>query len=206
MGFYANRIFPYFADKQLAKPTYSNERPCVLANASGKILEIGFGTGLNLPHYPVHVKEIVALDINPGMNAKAQVRMLESGIKVELLCINADTLPFENDSFDSVVSTWNLCSIDNLHSALSEIRRVLKSTGKFVFLEHGLADAPIMQRLQHSMTPIQKVFGCGCRLNVAIDKAIEEAGFRIDKLDKFIISGTSSPLAGSMYRGIACPV
>lgn len=204
MGFYENKIFPYLLDKQMSKASYADERPLALANASGRILEIGFGTGLNLPHYPAHVKDIVALDINPGMNAMAQRRMLEAGVCVEHHCLNGEILPFEDDSFDSVVSTWTLCSIDNLPSALAEIYRVLKSAGKFFFLEHGLADKPSVQKLQHWITPVQKVIGCGCRLNVAIDRALEEAGFRIDKLDKFILSGTTSPLSGSMYRGIAC--
>jgi len=190
----------------MSKESYANQRPIVLSNASGKVLEIGFGTGLNLPHYPTTIKEVVALDINPGMSKKAQQRSVETGIQVEHHCLSGEQLPFDNESFDTVVSTWTLCSIDDLRSALLEIRRVLKPSGKFIFLEHGLADKPVTQKLQHCVTPIQKIIACGCRLNVEIDKAITSAGFQINKLDKFILNGATSPLAGSMYRGVAFPV
>jgi len=206
VGIYERRIFPFILDKQMNKDNYKHERDSTLSNATGRILEIGFGTGLNLPHYPKHIKKIVALDINPGMNVKAQKRMLESGLNVEYHCLNSEMLPFETSSFDSVISTWTLCSIADLNSALSEIHRVLKPTGKFVFLEHGLAEEPGMQKLQYWMTPVQKIVGCGCHLNRKIDELIRQAGFQIENLERFIMDGASTPLASSMYRGVANPV
>ena len=206
MRFYEKSVFPFILDKQMNKENYQRERNITLPNATGSVLEIGFGTGLNLPHYPDHVNKIVALDINPGMNAKAQKRMLESGLDVEYHCLNTENLPFETSLFDTVISTWTLCSITDLHSALLEIHRVLKPNGKFIFLEHGLAENPRMQTLQNWITPIQKVIACGCHLNRKIDASIKQAGFEITNLERFIMEGASSPLAGSMYRGIAYPV
>ena len=206
MGFYENKVFPVIMEKQMSKDNYKKERGKILSNAKGRILEIGFGTGLNLPHYPEHIKEIVALDINPGMNDRAEARILETGLNVEYHCLNSESLPFETDSFDSVVSTWTLCSITYLNSALLEIRRVLKPTGIFVFLEHGFAEEAITQKLQDFFTPIQKVLACGCHLNREIDQLIEQAGFKIEKLERFRFKKATTPLASPMYRGIASPV
>ena len=205
MGFYENKIFPILLEKQMDKANYRHERNEALRDVSGDILEIGFGTGLNLPHYPKHIKKIVALDINPGMNSKSRKRMLASGINVDYHCLNSETLPFEASSFDSVVSTWTLCSIVDLKSALLEIHRVLKPTGKFLFLEHGLAGFK-MQKLQNWLTPVQKIIGCGCHLNREIDEFIQQTGFKFENLDRFIMDGTSTPLASSMYRGTAIPL
>jgi len=206
MGFYENKVFPVIMEKQMSKDSYKSERENILSNVKGRILEIGFGTGLNLPHYPEHIKQIVALDINPGMNDRAQERILETGLNVDYHCLNSESLPFENDSFDSVVSTWTLCSITDLDSALSEIHRVLKPTGMFVFLEHGFAEEAFTQKLQNFFTPIQKVLACGCHLNREIDQLIEQAGFKIEQLERFRFEKATTPLASPMYRGIASPV
>ena len=205
MGIYEKRIFPFILERQMNKGNYRRERNLTLPSVSGNILEIGFGTGLNLPHYPDHVEGIVALDINPGMNAMARKRMVESGLNVEYHCLNSEALPFEKCSFDSVVSTWTLCSIADLKSALLEIHRVLRPTGKFIFLEHGLAENLRMQKFQRWLTPAQKLVGCGCHLDREIDKLIRQAGFNIQTLERFTMEGASTPLASSMYRGVATP-
>ena len=206
MGIYEKHLFPFLLDKQMSRPNYAQERPIALREARGKILEIGFGTGLNLAYYPDQVSSIVGLDVNPGMNKKAQQRAEASNIKVELACLNGETLPFDNASFDTVISTWTLCSIDNLPAALAEIHRVLKANGQFLFMDHGLGESKHVQRLQHRLTPVQKVIGCGCRLNVPIDTAITCAGFRIENLERFVLEGALTPLSASIYRGKALPI
>lgn len=206
MGCYEKRIFPMLMDKQMNKESYQREREIALRNVSGRILEIGFGTGLNLPYYPEGIKKIVALDINPAMDKRARDRINASSIDVDYHCLNSEKLPFETGTFDTVVSTWTLCSIADLGSALLEIHRVLSTTGKFVFLEHGLAQEAMTQKLQKLITPVQKVLGCGCHLDREIDRLIKEAGFRIDGLEKFRMSGATTPLASSLFRGIAYPV
>ncbi len=206
MNFYEEKIFPAIIEKQMGKDNYKQERNTTLSNVTGKTLEIGFGTGLNLPHYPEHVKKITALDINPGMNSKAQERMQHAGIEVEYHCLNSEALPFETGSFDTVVSTWTLCSIADLDSALAEIHRVLKPTGEFLFLEHGLAEGATMKKLQNLFTPLQKKLACGCHLNRAIDQSIQESGFNIKNLERFWFKGATSPLASPMYRGVAKPI
>ena len=114
----------------------------LLADVGGEVLEIGFGTGLNLPHYPEHVRRITTVDPNPGMNKLARRRIAESGIAVDQRALGGEALPFEDETFDCVVSTWTLCSIPEVGRALGEVYRVLRPGGRFVFLEHGLSDDP----------------------------------------------------------------
>lgn len=206
MGFYANRLFPWILDNQLDREVFQHERNQALKEVSGEVLEIGFGTGLNLPHYPDEVKEVAALDIISCKNKKIDSRIRASGIDVNFHLASGERMPFMNDRFDFVVSTWTLCSIPDLNSALIEIHRVLKPKGRFVFLEHGLAERKAIQKLQRFFTPLQKILACGCHLDRDIDGEIERAGFKFIQLDTFKMGGALSTLAGSMYRGVAIPV
>jgi ubiquinone/menaquinone biosynthesis C-methylase UbiE len=117
-----------------------------LADVGGEVLEIGFGTGLNLGHYPEHVRRITTVDPNPGMGTLARRRVAESGIEVDRRVLSGEELPFEHESFDCVVSTWTLCSIPEVGRALAEVHRVLRPGGRFIFLEHGLSQAPRVQK------------------------------------------------------------
>ncbi|MGK7914429.1 MAG: class I SAM-dependent methyltransferase, partial [Prochloraceae cyanobacterium] len=136
MGFYSRVILPYLLDLGLSDPISSQYRQQVLSGVSGEVLEIGFGTGLNLTHYPENINKITAIDPNPGMNKLAQKRIENSDITVDDRLLNSENLPFSDNSFDSVVSTWTLCSISKVDKAISEIYRVLKPNGKFYFIEH----------------------------------------------------------------------
>jgi len=202
MNYYERNIFPKMLEKVMSQENYAKERAETLKHSYGRVLEIGFGTGLNLPYYPAHIKKIEALDINPGMNEKAYQRMKASGISVKHHCLSTEKLPFEDNSFDTVISTWTLCSIDDLHGALMEVGRILKPGGQLLFLEHGLAETKGVRGVQHTYTPIKKVIACGCRINIPIDKAISQAGFKINHLKRFRLDKTSA-ISGSMYRGIA---
>lgn len=143
-------LFPWGLEKSLSSAVHSAARKDLLSHAKGRVLEIGFGTGLNLPHYPEHVESIVTVDPNAGMNGRAMKRIEASPIPVEHKILSGESLPLDSRSFDVVVSTWTLCSIPDVNAALRELRRVLKPDGKFLFLEHGLSrDAGVA----HSKTP-----------------------------------------------------
>jgi len=173
-----------------------------LSEASGDILEIGFGTGLNLEHYPEHVRHLTAVDPGEGMARIARRRIERSRIDVDLLVQTAEELPFEDGSFDGVVSTWTLCSIRDARRAVIEICRVLKPGGRFLFMEHGLSEEPGVQRWQSRLTPLQKRLAGGCRLDVDIEALVKSGAFRDVQVERFLLDRTPS-IVGSMYRGVA---
>jgi ubiquinone/menaquinone biosynthesis C-methylase UbiE len=177
-------------------------REKVLQAAQGDILEIGFGTGLNLPYYPGEVKKIHSIDVNAGMNPIARSNIKKSPIQVDYHIADAQRLPFADASFDTVVSTWTLCSISNIEQALQQIYRVLKAEGKFIFVEHGLSTEVSVQKWQHLVTPIQKVIADGCHVNRNIEKLIQGAGFKFESLTKEYAAGIPK-VAGYFYYGIA---
>ncbi|MEW6491396.1 MAG: class I SAM-dependent methyltransferase [Cyanobacteriota bacterium] len=201
MGFYSQVIFPRLMDWSMSGPILSEYRQEVLSEVSGEVLEIGFGTGLNLPHYPEQTQKITTIDVNPGMNSLAQERIEASSIQVDNKVLNGERLPMAENSFDSVVSTWTLCSIANLDQALQEIHRVLKPGGKFFFIEHGLSDEPNIQVWQNRLNPLQKVIADGCHLNRNIEQLIKNH-FQLLKLEKFYVPNL--PKTHSyMYKGVA---
>jgi ubiquinone/menaquinone biosynthesis C-methylase UbiE len=185
MGLYDEQIFPRLMDRAL------------------RVLEIGFGTGLNLPHYPPAVEKLVVMDPSSPLKERVKRRLRHAPMPVEVLQLDAGAqMPFDDASFDTVVSTWTLCSIEELQTALAEIRRVLRPEGQFLFLEHGLSDRPVTARLQNLLNPIQNVVSCGCNLNRRIDKELEAAGLVILSLERFVVP--SVPRAfGEVYQGVA---
>ena len=201
MGFYTNFIIPYCIDFAMSDSTLSQYRQDLLTGVWGEILEIGFGTGLNLPHYPNHVNKITTVDPNPGMKKLARSRINHSQIIVDYKVLNGESLPLKDDSFDSIVCTWTLCSIPAVDRAIAEIYRLLKSGGKFFFIEHGLSQEPQIQVWQNRLTPVQKIIADGCHLNRKINDLIAQQfhdvtikQFYAPKLPKVI---------GYMYQGIA---
>lgn len=182
MGFYATRILPGIMNASMSDKHFEEHRHKTLAGVSGKVLEIGFGSGLNLPHYPTAVKHLTAVEVNPGMEKLARKMMVGAAFPVEFLLVNGEQLPFPDQSFDTVVSTWTLCSIDRVDRALAEIRRVLKPDGKFIFVEHGLSPETKTQRWQHRLNGIQKKMAGNCHLDRPIRTLIEAQGFKIEQL------------------------
>lgn len=206
MGIYSKYIFPRFLDWTLGNPEMGKYRRQALEQATGKTLEIGFGTGLNLPYYPESVTELTIIDSENMLEKLVTERIAACRLPVTKLQLDAQgRLPFEDYSFDSVVSTLTLCSIASTEPALAEIHRVLKPAGKFIFFEHGRSDDADTARWQDRLNPLQKIVGVGCNINRRIDRLIENAGFRIEKLDRFILP-KSPRLLAEMYRGIAAPV
>ena len=201
MGFYSNLVIPYCIDLAMSGETLKQYRQQLLKNVSGEILEIGFGTGLNLPYYPDTVTKITTIDPNPGMQKLAQSRIEASEIAVDCRVLNGESLPMAEASFDSVVCTWTLCSIPLADRAIAEIHRLLKPGGKFFFIEHGLSRDSKIQFWQNCLTPVQKIIADGCHLNRNIEDIVES------KFDNVSIEQFYAPklpkVIGYMYRGIA---
>ena len=201
MGFYSRRILPYLLDWSMGGAMLEPYRRSVLATVEGEVLEIGFGTGLNLSYYPEAIEKIVAIDANPGVHELAQKRIEKTSRTVDHRILNGESLPMADCSFDSVVSTWTLCSIANVEQAISEIYRVLKPGGKFFFVEHGLSREPQMQTWQNRLTPVQKVIADGCHLNRNIRRLVG-AQFDAVAIEEFYADNLPK-LAGYFYQGIA---
>lgn len=201
MRFYSQVIFPVCLDWAMSDPTFSQYRQEVLSKVSGEVLEIGFGTGLNLSYYPPQIQKLITVDPNPGMNRRAKKRIEESNIIVDNRVLSGEDLPFEDNSFDSVVSTWTLCSIPNVEQAIAQIYRVLKSGGKFFFIEHGLSSEPNIRVWQNRLTPMQKVIADGCHLNRNIKQLVEKK-FKKITIEEFYAPDTPKFL-GYMYKGVA---
>jgi ubiquinone/menaquinone biosynthesis C-methylase UbiE len=201
MNIYSQLIFPNLIDRVMSGQSFADYRQAVLADAIGEVLEIGFGTGLNLAYYPhTGVNKITTVDVNAGMNKLARTRIAKSQIPVELQTLDGESLPMADDTFDTVVSTWTLCSIDRVDRAISEIYRVLKPGGKFLFIEHGLSNEPKIQTWQHRLTPIQKIIGAGCHLDRDIKQSISAVFDRVD-IKEFYTPDTPK-IGGYFYRGI----
>jgi ubiquinone/menaquinone biosynthesis C-methylase UbiE len=182
VGFYADRVFPWLMDRVLAKPSVMALRTELLSGARGRVLEIGIGTGLNLPCYPPEVQRVVAVEPNPGMADRARKRAEAVGRTLEVHPLHGEALPFPDASFDTVVSTFTLCSIADVDGALREIRRVLVPDGRFLLLEHGLADDASVRAWQHRLTPIQRVLGCGCELDRDITAIVTRSGLQFARV------------------------
>ncbi|NEP59032.1 MAG: class I SAM-dependent methyltransferase [Symploca sp. SIO2G7] len=201
MGFYSKFILPRCLEWSMSTPQLASYRQEVLSEVSGDVLEIGFGTGLNLSYYPKSITKLTIIDINPGMNSIAQKRIKNSSMTVDSRILNGENLPMADNRFDSVVSTWTLCSITNVDQALQEIHRVLKPGGKFFFIEHGLSDQPKVQIWQNRLNPLQKIIGDGCHLNRNIKRLVEHH-LQLVALEQFYTPKVPKT-HGYMYKGVA---
>jgi ubiquinone/menaquinone biosynthesis C-methylase UbiE len=200
MGFYDRYIFPHVLD--LAMRGMNPLRADVLAPASGEVLEIGFGTGLNLAYYPATVRRLHALDPMDALQKRVAERIAAASFPVERHQLRADgQLPFDAARFDCVAVTWTLCSISDPLAALREMRRVLKPGAPLLFIEHGRSDDPKVARFQDRWNPIQNAIAGGCNVNRKIDALIREGGFAFEKLERYKAPGPR--FLTDMYRGIA---
>jgi ubiquinone/menaquinone biosynthesis C-methylase UbiE len=187
----------------LSTPEANEQRQLTLARAKGHVLEIGFGTGLNLRYYPADVMKVTALDAGNFRPELVQQRIAKAAMPIERVQLDAGSkLPFADASFDTVVTTWTLCSIADVDAALAEMKRVLKPQGEFLFCEHGRSDDEKTAVWQDRLNPLQKVAGCGCNLNRAIDRLIQRGGFEIVSLDRFLMPNAPR-IFSEMYRGVA---
>src|SRR5574341_2452167 len=202
MGLYATYVFPRLMDWGTGSLRCQEQREMALEHVHGRALEIGFGTGLNLPHYPTAVTSLTALDPARLLPKKVAQRIAAAAMPVTVVHCSAERLPFEDQQFDCVVSTWTLCTIPDAIVALREVRRVLKPGGRYVFLEHGRSRDPRVATWQDRLNPLQRIIGCGCNLNRPIDRLVELSGLRLDRLERYGMPGIPR-LVGEMYRGVA---
>jgi SAM-dependent methyltransferase len=203
MGIYRDYILPWTTDWTLNNPDCRKLRRRVTAGLQGTVLEIGFGSGLNLPHFSGDVHHLYAIDPAAYGRKLAARRIRACPVPVEFIGLDGQEIPLEAGSVDCVLTTWTLCSIADLPRALGEIRRVLKPGGGFHFLEHGLSPDARVARWQHRLNPIEKVIGGGCQLVLPVDELVRASGFALASLEKFYMRGPR--IASYMYQGVAVP-
>lgn len=187
----------------MARRSTVEQRRHVIGQARGRVLEIGFGTGLNLPFYPEQVDRLVAIEPNAGMARWTRERIAAAKIPVEQHRLDASgRLPFNDESFDTIVSTWTMCSIRDVGAALAEAHRVLKRDGQFLFIEHGLAPEEPVARWQRRLTPVFRCIGDGCHLDRDIEAIVRDSPLAIEMVETFYLED-SPKVGGYMYRGVA---
>jgi len=183
--FYARRVFPWLNDKLTNDPDLLRVRSEVLAQARGRVIEIGFGSGANLSHYPPAVRSVVGIEPNDGMLDRFQHKVSTAPMPIRLVIGQAEALPFADRSFDTAVSTLTLCSVVDPNRALAELRRVLRDDGRLMAIEHGLSNDASIARWQQRLNGLQNVIGCGCHLIRPIPELIKNQHFTIDRLQSF---------------------
>lgn len=203
MGFYERRIFPRLMNAAMASRSMLAVRQDALRSTRGRVLEIGFGTGLNLRAYPAAVTELVGLDANVGMEPIARRRIASAHVPASLVYSAGGRLPFDDRSFDAVVTTWTLCSVGDPAALLADVGRVLGPGGAFHFVEHGLSPDPRVQRWQRRLNPIHRAVACGCNLDRDV-RALVAGVFEIDALKEFQFP-KAPRFVGWFYQGVARP-
>jgi ubiquinone/menaquinone biosynthesis C-methylase UbiE len=202
MSFFAQVLFPRLCDLLLNRSFLARHRRELLAGAYGDVVEIGFGTGLNLPCYPERIHKLTVIDPNPGMHRLAQKRIKQTGIAVDQQVLGGERLPFEDNRFDCAVSTFTLCSIAEVAQALREVYRVLKPGGTFLFLEHGLSPEPKVQTWQRRLNRLHVRLANGCHLDRNIKALVAAQPFAPVEVREFYVERTPRT-HGYLYREVA---
>ena len=201
MGWYEDRVLPRVVDVALRGKQFDRLRARVASGLDGEVLEVGFGSGRNVPHYPASVRRVRAVDPATLGRDLAADRVAASPVPVEYVGLDGEALPLDDASVDHVLTTWTLCTIPAVDRALDEMRRVLRPGGTLRFVEHGRSPDAGVARWQDRLTPIQRrVFG-GCHLNRPIDRMLAGAGLAITQLDTYYLPGPKP--FGYMYEGAA---
>ena len=202
MAFYSDIILPRLCDLAMRNKQLRPYRERVIGAAEGRVLEIGVGSGRNLPFYRSPVTELLALEPAPKLIAMAQ-HAPRPGTPVNFIEASAEAIPLDDRSVDTVVTAWTLCSIPDAGIALTEMRRVLRPGGQLLFVEHGMAPDRNVRRWQDWLTPAWKCISGGCHLNRPISKMIEATGFRIERVETGYMPGPKAMTF--MYEGRARP-
>lgn len=201
MGWYRDQILPRGVDLVMRGKDFAGPRARTTAGLEGEVLEIGFGSGLNIPYYPAGIKRVRAVDPATVGRKLAAKRAASCAVPIEYIGSDAETLPVGDASVDHVLSTWTLCTIPDPSRALAEIRRVLRPGGAFHFVEHGLAPDPKVARLQHRLTPLQRRAFGGCHLDRPIEQLVTAAGLELTRLDNYYMKGPRAQ--GYIFEGVA---
>jgi SAM-dependent methyltransferase len=202
MGVYGEQVLPRIIDAACNMKVARDQRRRVCEGLAGEVVEIGFGSGLNVPFYPPEVKRVAAVEPADVGWQLAGRRVGATTIPVERSGLDGQSLPFPDDSFDAALSTWTMCTIPDIDAALRELRRVLKPGGELHFVEHGLAPDEPVRRWQHRLEPIQKRLFGGCHLTRPTVELLRGAGFTIDRLDTYYEEG-SPKFLGANSLGVA---
>jgi ubiquinone/menaquinone biosynthesis C-methylase UbiE len=204
VGIYARYVLPRLIDLAMRNSAAARVRANWVPHARGDVLEVGIGSGLNLPFYSAEVSRVYGVDPSAELRKLARKRMAGQALSVEFLAQSAEeTLPLPDHSVDTVVVTWTLCSIAHPAGALRQMRRVLKPSGRLIFVEHGRAPDSRVAEWQDRLTPLWKRIGGGCHLNREIDRLLAEGGFTIDELRTTYLPGPR-PMTYT-YQGFAHP-
>jgi ubiquinone/menaquinone biosynthesis C-methylase UbiE len=203
MGFYEEWIVPPLIDWSMRNKRLRPYRERTAGAAEGRVLDIGIGSGLNLPFYARQAREIFGLDPSPPLLARAQSMAPRAQTPVHLLEGSAERIPLADHTIDTVVMTWTGCSVPEICAALEEMRRVLRPGGRLLFVEHGRAPDPGVARWQDRLDPFWQRFSGGCHLNRKIDDLLSDAGFQIGRLATGYIPGPK--IMTFFYEGAAMP-
>jgi ubiquinone/menaquinone biosynthesis C-methylase UbiE len=202
MGLYGRFVVPRLIALAMRHPMLLPYRQRVAEGATGRVLELGIGSGLNLPFYGADVSEVIGVEPSPALLAMAAARGGAARFPVDLLQATAEGLPLDAHSIDTVVTTWTLCSVGDPIQVLGEARRVLRPGGRLLFCEHGRAPDARIERWQDRLTPIWKRLAGGCHLNRKIDALVMAAGFRLDAIETGYLP-RGPKFAGYIYTGRA---
>ena len=204
MSFYDDKVLPHLIDLACSTKPTRKQREKIVHLAEGDVLEIGFGSGLNLPFYDKgKVRKVFGLEPSAGMRRKAQPNVDASGVDVEFIDLPGEEIPLESNSVDTVLVTFTLCSIDDAVTALEGMRRVLKPGGNLLFCEHGAAPDESVRLWQDRLNSGWKFFSGGCNMNRDIPALIERGGFRIATDERMYIPGLR--ILSYNYWGTAKP-
>ena len=202
MGVYADKVLPRIVNVACGMKAAGPLRERVCAGLHGQVVELGFGSGLNVPHYPEAVTGVYAIEPSSTAWTLAESRLAASRVPVEHTGLDGQSLPLADDSCDTALSTWTLCTIPDVASALQELRRVLRPGGTLHFVDHGLAPDHKVQLWQHRLEPLQKRFVGGCHLTREIVDLLTAAGFTLTEVDVFYKDGAPKTL-GADTLGVA---
>jgi ubiquinone/menaquinone biosynthesis C-methylase UbiE len=201
MAIWSDHVLPRIVDKACARRDFAEPRRRTLAELSGDVVEIGFGSGHNLAYYPAEVDRVLAVEPSAVARRLAGPRMDASAVTVEFVGLDGQALPLPDDCADAAVTTFTLCTIPDVPGALGELSRVLRPGGRLHFLEHGLSPDPKVAAWQHRLTPIQRRVCGGCHFDRSIAQLIAGAGFRIVTLENYYLAGPKTP--SYLYQGVA---
>lgn len=202
MGFYSDQVLPRLVDRVCGLQPLTERRAQACAGLAGHVLEIGFGSGHNVPHYPPDVTRVTAVEPSDVGWRLAARRLARSPVVVERGGLDGQSLPFPDGTFDNALSTFTLCTIPDGAAALAEVRRVLVPGGALHFLEHGRAPDDGVRRWQRRLNPLNRRVAGGCRLDVPIEELVRAAGFDLHTLSTGYAPGEPKPF-GYLYRGVA---